>query len=125
MTPEQFDTLCDLIRANTKAMEAIASRPAPSTPASAPASASGVCFPNYGRSKGQPVAGASRGDLMFYASGCRRTLGDPGKARFHDKERALLAAIESELARQGVEPPHDPGTGEVAPDFGSDDSIPF
>ncbi len=29
-------------------------------------------------------------------------LADPGKARFHDKERALLAAIEAEQARQGA-----------------------
>jgi hypothetical protein len=72
----------------------------------APAGASGgggdgMIFPPYGRSKGQPVAGASMGDLEFYANGCRRTLNDPGKARWHDKERVLLAAIEAEIARQG------------------------
>jgi hypothetical protein len=60
-----------------------------------------MIFPPYGRSKGQPVAGASMGDLEFYANGCRRTLNDPGKARWHDKERVLLAAIEAEIARQG------------------------
>ena len=35
------------------------------------------------------------------AEQARRTLADPGKARFHDKERALLAVIEAEQARQG------------------------
>ena len=63
--------------------------------------ASGMVFPPYGRSKGLPIAGASMQDLEFYANGCRRTLGDPGKARWHDKERVLLAAIEGEMARQG------------------------
>jgi hypothetical protein len=66
-----------------------------------PAGGSGMVFPPYGRSKGAPVAGASLQDLEYYASGCRRTLADEGKARWHDKERQLLAAIEAEIARQG------------------------
>jgi len=66
-----------------------------------PAAHGGMVFPPYGRSKGAPVAGASRQDLEYYAGGCRRTLDDPSKARWHDKERQLLAAIEAELARQG------------------------
>jgi hypothetical protein len=60
-----------------------------------------MVFPPYGRSKGAPIAGASRQDLEFYANGCRRTLNDPSKSRWHDKERVLLAAIEAELARNG------------------------
>ena len=70
----------------------------------APSSAPGeppTVFPPYGRSRGMPIRGASAQDLEFYATGARRTLADPGKARFHDKERALLAAIEQEQARQG------------------------
>lgn len=66
-----------------------------------PPSDGGMVFPPYGRSKGAPIAGASLQDLEYYASGCRRTLDDPAKARWHDKERQLLAAIEAELARQG------------------------
>jgi hypothetical protein len=66
-------------------------------------------FPPYGRSKGMPIHGASAQDLEFYATGARRTLADPGKARFHEKERTLLAAIEAEQARQAAggdeEPP--------------------
>ncbi len=58
-------------------------------------------FPNYGRSRGAPIQGATQGDLDYYANGARRTLNDPGKSRFHDKERALLAAIEAELSRTG------------------------
>ncbi len=60
-----------------------------------------MVFPPYGRSKGLPISGASMQDLEFYANGCRRTLSDPGKARWHDKERVLLAAIEGEMSRQG------------------------
>ncbi|MBZ4419243.1 hypothetical protein [Myxococcus sp. RHSTA-1-4] len=60
----------------------------------------GMVFPNYGRSKGAPIAGASMQDLEFYANGARRTLNDPSKSRWHDKERQLLAAIEAEIARQ-------------------------
>jgi hypothetical protein len=58
-------------------------------------------------------------DLEFYANGSRRTLGDPGKARWHDKERVLLAAIEEEIARQkgdaGGEDGAPPHTDEDAP----------
>jgi hypothetical protein len=71
-------------------------RRAPAAPGEPP-----TVFPPYGRSKGQPIKGASAQDLEFYATGARRTLADPGKARFHDKERALLVAIEAEQARQG------------------------
>lgn len=58
-------------------------------------------FPNYGRSKGAAIHGASMGDLEYYANGARRSLNDPSKSRWHDKERALLAAIEAEITRQG------------------------
>jgi hypothetical protein len=68
-------------------------------PATSAPSSSGAVFPGYGRSKGMPVAGASKGDLEFYHTGCQRTLADPSKERFHAKERALLAAIEAELSK--------------------------
>jgi hypothetical protein len=71
----------------------------------------GMVFPPYGRSKGQPVHGASLSDLEFYANGCRRTLANPEKARWHDKERTLLAAIEAEIIRQKGMPPMAPDEG--------------
>lgn len=92
----------------------------------------GMVFPPYGRSKGAKIAGASIQDLEFYISGSRRSLDDPGKARWHDKERVLLAAMEAELARQrgggggsssgagSYGPPQD----DDAPPY-SDDDIPF
>ncbi len=86
----------------------IGGTPVAAAPAAAPArrpaagggGGDGMVFPPYGRSKGQPIAGASMQDLEFYINGSRRTLSDPAKARWHDKERALLAAMEAELARQ-------------------------
>lgn len=109
-------------------------------PASSGSSASGgMVFPPYGRSKGQPIVGASASDLDFYMNGCRRTLDDPGKARWHEKERVLLAAIEAELARQRGDDDGGGGGGGFggggrapsAPDYDdgppahSDDDIPF
>lgn len=97
--------------------------------ASAPQVADGTVFPPYGRSKGQPIAGASVQDLEFYINGSRRSLDDPSKARWHEKERVLLAAMEAELARQlSGEPRSDAVPArddyEEAPPF-SDDDIPF
>lgn len=66
-------------------------------------------LPNYGRAKGQPVRGADRETLEYYADGARRSLADPAKERWHTKEQALLAAIEAELTRQSGgdgPPPH-------------------
>jgi len=87
---------------------AVRSAPARRAIASAPGEAPSV-FPPYGRSRGMPIRGASAQDLEFYATGARRTLADPGKARFHDKERTLLTAIEAEQARQGGGGPPDDG----------------
>lgn len=89
-------------------------RPPPSAAGDAPS-----VFPPYGRSKGAPIHGASIQDLEFYANGARRTLGDPSKARFHDKERILLGIIEAELARQRDEPTSDGGV----PPHGDDDAF--
>lgn len=76
----------------------------------------GMVFPPYGRSKGQPIVGATMQDLEFYANGSRRSLGDPSKSRWHDKERVLLAAIEAEIARQQG----GGGGGGGEPDFGQE-----
>jgi hypothetical protein len=93
----------------------------------------GMVFPPYGRSKGMPIAGATVQDLEFYIGGCRRTLDDPAKSRWHEKERVLLAALEAELARQQggggggdddySRPP--PSSDYDAPPPHSDEDIPF
>lgn len=89
---------------NSRAMSALEKAARDWVAAQKPAQAQGdgPVFPPYGRSKGLPVRGATAADLEFYANGCRRTLADESKARWHDKERALLAAIEAEQRRQGV-----------------------
>jgi len=82
----------------------------------------GEVFPNYGRSKGMPIRGATRQDLEFYLNGCKRTLNDPGKARFHDKARQLMAAIEGEMQRQGMGGGGDDGGGDGPPPHGDEDA---
>lgn len=67
---------------------------------SRPASGGGLTLPNYGRRKGEAIEGSPLADLEFYANGCRRSLADPEKARWHEKEQALLTAIEAEIDRQ-------------------------
>lgn len=106
---------------------AVADAPRARTSA-APSSGDGLVFPPYGRSRGAPIAGASVQDLEFYIAGSRRSLDDPSKARWHDKERVLLAAMEAELARRtggdsGRAPQRDDDFGEPPPY--SDDDIPF
>jgi hypothetical protein len=89
----------------------------------------GMVFPPYGRSRGAPIAGASIQDLEFYIGGSRRSLDDPSKARWHEKERVLLAAMEAELARQkgggggGSAPAGDDFYDDAAPPM--DDDLPF
>jgi len=82
---------------------------------------SGGVLPNYGRSKGAPIRGASMQDLEFYLNGCKRTLADPSKARFHDKERQLMSQLEAEIARQKGGSGDDDGP----PPPGDDDAPPF
>ncbi|WP_415835376.1 hypothetical protein, partial [Corallococcus soli] len=77
-----------------------ARRAAPAAGGAPAGGGDGMTLPNYGRSKGAPVYGASLQDLEFYANGARRSLADPSKSRWHDKERQLLASIEAEIARQ-------------------------
>lgn len=79
----------------------------------------GPTFP-FGNQKGKPIAGASRQDLEWYIGASRRTLADPAKSQYHDKERQLLAAYEAELGRASV------GSGApVAGGGPSDEDIPF
>ena len=80
--------------ASVAAPVATRSAPAPSGPLP-------TAFPNYGRSKGMPIAGASAEDLSYYAAGARRSIADPAKARWHANEKALLAAIEAEQGQSG------------------------
>jgi hypothetical protein len=97
---------------------------APRAAAPPPGGGGGMLLPNYGRSKGMPVVGASLQDLEFYANGSRRSLADPSKSRFHDKEKLMLAALEAEIARQrGGGSSDGPPSDDVPPP--GDDDAPF
>ncbi len=104
----------------------IGSTPEPMRRASASSAPSGggggEIFPPYGRSKGMPIRGASMQDLEFYANGSRRSLSDPSKSRWHDKERVLLAAIEAEIARQKGEGGGGGGGPDEPPPPGDEDA---
>lgn len=52
----------------------------------------------FGKNKGKPLADLDDRDLNYFADRSRDDLADPGKAQWHDKTRAQLAAIEAELA---------------------------
>lgn len=96
-----------------------------SSPPSPPTPPGGVAFPNYGRLKGAPVRGAPIQDLEFYANGARRTLADPAKANFHNKERLLLAAIEAEISRQRGGQQSAPPVDDNEPPPPGDEDAPF
>lgn len=116
-------------------------RPAPQSerrsPVAAPRTDSGravnysgnlpTMFPNFGGLKGKPIRGAPAKDLEYYSNAARRSLKDPSKARFHDKERANLAAYEAELARRtGRETGDSPNpTGYDEPPPPGDEDAPF
>ena len=106
---------------------AVADPAAPERRAAATSQHDGMVFPPYGRSRGAPIAGASVQDLEFYINGSRRTLDDPAKARWHDKERALLAVMEAELARQRGGGSASRNDEQAPDDWGvpSDDDIPI
>jgi hypothetical protein len=100
--------------------------PAPARRAASGGGGDGMVFPPYGKSKGAPIVGASLNDLEFYRNGCLRTLSDPAKSRWHDKERVLLAAIDAELARQnGGGGESFAADGDEEPPPYSDEDIPF
>ena len=127
---EGFTVAFDTMMIGSTPMAA-APRAAAARPAAAPGGAvrppagggDGMLLPNYGRSKGMPVVGASLQDLEFYANGSRRSLSDPSKARWHDKEKQLLGAIEAEIARQRGEDPPPPSDDGIPPP--GDDDAPF
>lgn len=58
---------------------------------------SGAVLPNFGRQKGEPIAGVETKDLEWYASALRRSIDDPEKARWVESNQAVLDAIETEL----------------------------
>lgn len=98
---EALDTL-KVIVAKLDALAADVAAIKAAKPASGGGTAAGL-LPNYGKHKGEPIRGADQDTLLYYRGGCERTLGDPSKEKWHAKERALMDAIDAELARQAGE----------------------
>lgn len=112
-----FDAIrADLKRRSERDLNATGQKPAGARGATG--GNGGTTLPNYGRRKGEAIAGCPVADLEYYANGCRRTLDDPGKSRWHNRERDVLAAIEAEIARQG-------GSAGATAGGAGDDEIPF
>jgi hypothetical protein len=87
----------------------------------------GARLPNFGRSAGGPVYGASMRDLTFYQGVLAKNVEDESKARWRDQNQATLDAIEAEIHRQnggaGSYMPPEPNSGRGPEDDG--DLIPF
>jgi hypothetical protein len=89
-------------------------RPNPSSAAAFNASvpgANGRQVAKFGKLKGQPPSAMSDSDIQWYMGASQRSLADPAKARFHDAERAWLAALQAEIAARsgGSDEPPPPG----------------
>lgn len=85
-----------------------------SRPSSKGAAPSAGTF-RFGRSKGQPLAGAPPADLEWYRGVIAASLDDPGKARWRDDNEAHLAEIDAALGGE------DPTAAETL----DDEDIPF
>lgn len=122
---ERLESVTANLMAAIAEVKAMHTQPAAAVP-------TGVVFP-FGTSKGKPVAGADMRSLEFFRGACLKTLADPDKQRFHEKERGLLAAIEAEMRRQGVDPqpassfePPPPSDADAPPpEFSTNSDIPF
>lgn len=100
-TEEPLDTENESPEMASRPTPPAASRPAARpTQAAKPAqrTSSGVVFPNWGRMKGQPIAGAPVAELNYYAEATRKNLADPERAKWKDANEKLLHEIERELA---------------------------
>lgn len=127
-------TSFSLLERGVEALERIAAALERGASASPMAAGGGLTIP-FGKNKGTPLAQATDRDLQYVAESCVKTLNDSAKARWHPKERVLLAAINEVLkskglAQAGIPDPKAPDVREDEPARGDgepppDDSIPF
>lgn len=81
----------------------------------------GPQFPPFGRMKGKLIRGAPLRDLEWYSEAVRRSVEDPSKARWRDKNEDMLRDLEAEIARHGDGENYTPSQNPPS----DDDSIPF
>ncbi len=65
--------------------------------APAPAKSSGFVVP-FGKSKGTPLSEADKKDLLYLSRVLPESIADETKAKWAEKNRELLSAVEAELA---------------------------
>ena len=76
----------------------------------------------FGRDKGRSLADVD--DLTWYRAAIARSVADPDKAQYRDRNIADLAAIDAEIARRNGATRPPPASEPEAP-FPGDDDIPF
>lgn len=118
MTPEREAAVVVLLERIAMALEKQPAAVAASAGRPAAPAGTGAFFPNYGRSKGAPIAGASMAELDYYAGNARKSIADPAKEKWRDKETALLTAIDAERKRQDPGCHVAPMPGSTEADFG-------
>ena len=97
--------LADRVDAATTRLEAAVTQRAAAPANAAPrASGGGLRVGNFGRRKGEAIEGMPIADLEWYLAAADKSLANPEKARFHDNERAIKAALEREIAKQSGQP---------------------
>lgn len=113
MTDPQFDAIMAKL---TEIVTALSSR---QSGASGGAPTSGRppagCY-RFGRRRGEPLIGSPTADLEWYADALRRSLDDPGKAKYRADNEEHLAEVDRALGR-GNAPADAPPP--------SDDDVPF
>lgn len=91
--------------------------------------ASGAVFPPFGRKRGQPIAGCDLENLEWYRGVVQKSVNDPDKSRFREKNQEVLDAIEAEITRQGGTVQREEPQSYGEPSYGStrneEDDIPF
>jgi len=91
-----------LLDALTKATSGTrADTPAPSTPP--PANANGAPVAPFGRSKGKLLADLDDDDLKWLRGALERSVGDPSKATYREKNQRDLDAVVAELRGRFLE----------------------
>jgi hypothetical protein len=61
---------------------------------------SSPCAPPFGRHANEPLAQLDAKDLTWYRDAVTKSLNDPERARYRQKNELVLADLEAELARR-------------------------
>ena len=115
---EAYDAIEGTVIDTKPATRPVAAPPSPRPPANGSPRRSSGLVARFGSMKGQPPEAMSDKDLQWYAGASQRSLSDPDKARFHDTERAWLAALQAEVHARSAGAQSD---GDGPPPLGDED----